>query len=465
MFPDMKAAIYARISDDREGDQLGVGRQLADCRDLAKHRSWTVVDEYVDNDVSAYSRRVRPAYRRMLDDIAAGVIEGVIVYHLDRLHRQPRELEEFFDVCDKAGVSELASVTGDVDLSTNDGRFMARIQGAVARKESDDKSRRISRKALELARDGKVGGGGTRPFGFERDRKTIRSSEAAIVAEAAHRVLASETVRSICFDLNERGVQTVTGREWVPQVLTRMLKSGRISGQREHRGEIVADAEWQGIISKQEGERLRAILSDPSRRKNGHARRYLLAGMLRCGRCGEPLVSRPRDDGRRRYVCGRRPGSDACGKMAVVADELEDLIVETVLYRLEGPDLVRALASQGVDGEDVHQQEVDEAAEQLDELATAYGERRITVSEWMAARAPIEGRLAGAKSALARSSGAGAVVEFIGNTSALRDSWGDLPLARRRAILSTVLDHVTIQPGRRGFNRFDPERVAPVWSV
>ena len=89
---------------------------------------------------------------------------------------------------------------------------MARIKGAVAAKESDDKSRRIKRKALELARDGKVGGGGTRPFGFEADRKTIRASEAAVVIEAAQRVLAGEAVRSICFDLNERGIKTATGR-------------------------------------------------------------------------------------------------------------------------------------------------------------------------------------------------------------------------------------------------------------
>lgn len=464
MFLDMQAAIYARISDDRDGDGLGVGRQLEDCRGLAERKGWSVVEEYIDNDVSAYKRRVRPAYRRLLDDIADGVVEGLVVYHLDRLHRQPRELEEFFEVCDGAGVNGLASVTGDVDLSTDDGRFMARIQGAVARKESDDKSRRIRRKALELARSGKVGGGGTRPYGFESDRMTLRADEAAVIGEAAGRVLAGETVRSVCVDLNARGIQTVTGREWVPQVLTRLLKSARISGQREHHGEIVADAEWSAIIPKQDGARLRAILSDPARRKNGRVRRYLLAGMLRCGRCGEPLVSRPRDDGRRRYVCARRPGSDACGKLAVMAEELEELVVEMVTYRIEGPNLARTIeaARSGVD-EGTHQQEVDEAAGQLEELGAAYGERKITMSEWMAAREPIEVRLSKAKTALARSSGTSAVGEFIGTTD-LRSTWGHLPLSRRRAILGTLIEYVTINPAVRGRNRFDPARVAPVWK-
>ena len=283
--------------------------------------------------------------------------------------------------------------------------------------------------------------------------------------EVAQRVLAGESVRSVCFDLNERGITTSTGKAWAPHVLTRMLKSGRISGQREHRGEIVAEAEWPEIISAEDGNRLRAVLSDPARRKNERARRYLLAGMLRCGRCGEPLTSRPRDDGRRRYVCARRPASDACGKIAVLADDLEQLIVETVLHRLEGPDLARALAAQNGDREDVHQRAVDEANEQLEELARVYGEQRITASEWLAARGPIEERLQAAKAALARSNGTSAVAEFIGHGSALRDSWRGLPLSRQRAILAAVLDDVTINSARRGFNRFDPERVAPKWKV
>ena len=457
--------IYVRISDDREGEAKGVKRQLEDCRELVKRRGWPEAAEYNDNNVSAWKRGVvRPAYQRLLADIADGVIDAVVVYDHDRLYRQPRELEEFVRVCDTAGVTELAAVTGDTDLASGDGLLMARVKGAVGAKESDDKSRRIKRKALELARAGKANGG-TRPFGYEDDRKTIRASEAAVVIEAADRVLAGESVRSICFDLNERGIKATTGRAWSQRVLTRMLKSGRISGQREHQGEIVADAEWPGIISKQEGNRLRAMLSDPARRTNERARRYLLAGMLRCGRCGTPLASRPREDGRRRYVCARRPNSEACGKLAVVADELEELIVETVLQSLEGPELARALAARNGDREDVHQRAVDGANEQLEELARVYGEQRISASEWLAARGPIEERLGKAKAALARSNGTSAVAEFIGHGSALRDSWSGLPLSRRRAILSAVLEDVTVNPGRAGFNRFDPARVDLKWKV
>ena len=97
----IRAGIYARISSDREGDNLAISRQLADCERLAERNGWQVVERYVDSDISAYSGKPRPEYTRMLEEIEAGVVEAVLVYHADRLHRQPRELEEFIDLCQR----------------------------------------------------------------------------------------------------------------------------------------------------------------------------------------------------------------------------------------------------------------------------------------------------------------------------------------------------------------------------
>lgn len=461
-----RPAIYVRISDDREGESKGVNRQLEDCRGLVKAKGWPAAAEYNDNDTSAWKRGVvRKEFRRLLADIETGHVDAVVVYDSDRFYRQPRELEEFFDICQEAGLSQFAQVTGDVDIGSSDGELVLRIKGAVAAKESADKSRRIKRKALELARDGKVSGGGSRAFGFEDDRRTIRPSEAKIIVELKDRALAGESLRSMCFDLNEREIKTTTGGTWVPQVLGRMLKSARISGRREHRGEIVATAEWPPIISASDSDRLRAVLSDPSRRKNHRVRRYLLAGMLLCEHCKQPMISRPRDDGVRRYVCAKRPGYESCGKISILSEPLEELITEMVLLRVEGPALSRALSTKDGDSSDVYQGTIDEANRQLEELARVYADQRISLSEWMAARAPIEERLEQAKSSLARTNGTSTVVEFIGHGTRLRERWDALALSRKRAILSTLLEHITIRPAVRGRNRFDPDRVSPTWRV
>jgi site-specific DNA recombinase len=461
-----EVGIYARISSDRGGDGLGVRRQLADCERLADARGWPVLDRYIDDDVSAYTGRVRPEYRRMLRDLRDGVIEGVVVWHLDRLHRRPKELEEFLELCDAHGVTALASVSGDIDLGTHDGQLMARVLGAFARKESDDKSRRIRRKHEELAQAGKIAGGGTRPYGFEVDRKTVRESEAIVIRECARRVLARESVRSVCRDLNERHVPTSTGKSWTQHVMRRMLMRGRISGQREHRGELVATAEWPGIITPAETAKLRALLSDPARRTNWSARRYLLTRLLRCGLCGASMVARPREGGARGYLCARGPGQSGCGHMYALADSLEAFVVEAVLYRLDSPELAAALRGDPADPDvQVMHAEIDQSQEQLEQLASMYGRREIALQEWSAARAPIEKRLTDARKRLSRLSRTSALEGHVGAGGALWERWGSLNLSRQQAIIAAVLEHVVVNPGRRGYNRFDPSRFTPVWRV
>ena len=90
---------------------MAITPQIEDCRAFAQRRLWRIADVYVD-DVSAYSGRRRPEYERMLGDLGAGRVDGAIVYHLNRLHRRPRELEDFLDACARAGVRDMACVTG-----------------------------------------------------------------------------------------------------------------------------------------------------------------------------------------------------------------------------------------------------------------------------------------------------------------------------------------------------------------
>ena len=121
--------------------------------------------------------------------------------------------------------------------------------------------------------------------------------------------------------------------------------SPRLSGQRAYRGEIVAPGEWEAILTPDETAQLTAVLSDPARTTRRTVRRYLLSGgLLRCSICQAPLVARPRGDGTRRYVCAKGPGLPGCGRIAILAEPIEALIAEAVLYRLDTPELAAALA-------------------------------------------------------------------------------------------------------------------------
>ena len=461
---DVRAGIYARISSDRDGDHLGVTRQIEDCRRFAERCGYVVEDVYVDDDVSAWSGKHRPEFERMVDDLRSRRIGAVLVWHLDRLTRHPRELEAFIDLCDELRVG-LGCVTGEVDLGSHIGRLTARMLGGLARYESDHKSERIRRKHEEIAVNGRVSGGGSRPYGYEADKVTVRAAEASIIREAAKRLLAGEPVRSIARDLNERGVTSASGGAWSPQSLRRMLDSPRISGQRVHHGEIVAKAVWPAIISPKDGAAIRALLANPDRRTNKAARRYLLAGLLVCSHCGERLVARPRDGGKRRYACAKGPGFSGCGKTYVTAEDVERFVTEAVLIRLDSAGLQRTLERQQRKAPDAQRwlSEMEQAQAQLVELATAYGNREFSLDEMRAARKPIEQRLTNARKQLTKVSRSNVIDRYVGNGAGLRADWDSLDLSQQHAIVAAVVDSVVVGPGRRGYNRFDDSRLTPVW--
>lgn len=289
------AAIYARISSDQEGTGAGVARQVEDCRKLAHDLGWPVAEEYIDNDASAYSGRLRPAYARLLDHIAAQAVDGLLIYHPDRLTRRPKDLEHFLEVADRASLTNIRFVQGSMDLGTGDGLLILRIQVATAAYESANKSRRVRRKLDEVAAKGLPHGGSVRPFGYADDRVTVIPSEAKIIRQLAKRFLAGESLRSLATWMNEQNIPSVTGTSWRSTRLKDILCSPRNAGLRVHRGQIIGPAVWKPIISQEVRDRITARFDEIAKSGRRPARRYLLSGMLRCGRCGTPLYSSARE--------------------------------------------------------------------------------------------------------------------------------------------------------------------------
>lgn len=445
---------------------MGVKRQVADCRKLAASLGWTVADEYVDNDVSAFSGKRRPEYERMLADLRDGLRDAVIVYHVDRLTRRPVELEQFVATVDAAGVKHVRFVVGDMDLGTGDGLMVARMLGAIAAHESATKSRRVRRKMEQNAEAGLPHGTWQRPFGYEDDKVTIRESEAVVLREVVDRFLSGESLRSLCAWMDAEGVTTPYGNEWRTTTLRHILRGGRIAGLRDHNGQVVGKAVWPGIITEEQRRRVLAVFEQRKRSGRRAVQSYLLTGLLRCGKCGGKLFSSPRE-GSRRYVCVSGPDHRGCGGIHVTAEPLEALITEAVLFRLDTPQLGKALS--GTKGRDRDTAKVaDDLGAQrkrLDELAAMFGAGEITRREWLAARKPIEAAIESAERRLAHQTGTAQLRGLAGQGAALREQWSGLNLGRQHAIVAAVLDHAVIGPGTPGAQALDPSRVHPVWRL
>jgi DNA invertase Pin-like site-specific DNA recombinase len=463
----VRAAIYVRISSDPSGKGLGVARQEEDCRVLCERLGWDAVLVYCDNDVSAYSGKPRPQWNQLLADITAGLIDAVACWHVDRLTRSPRELEEVIDLHDKRGIL-LATVTGELDLSTPTGRMLARMLGAAARHEAEHKAERQQRAGLQKARAGQPHPAGRRGYGYQADGVTIIGAEAEIVREARTRVLAGESVRSVAGDLDDRAVPTVTGARWSTEALRQILVSGRISGRREYHGEIMTgQPSWSAIITVAESDQLRAHLARRPGTPRGRARSYLFSGIFTCGTCQAGLYGRPHSAGPR-YVCVKEPGKPGCGKVTVMAGHAEQIARDKILTALDSPDFITALITATSTAGDTDtvgiSAQLREIDAQREELAADWATRRITRKEWLAARDSLTAEADRLTARLSRSEHSRALVSFAAMTGTVWERWEQMTGGARRALIKAATAAIPVHPATS--RRWEPNRIgAPVWRA
>jgi site-specific DNA recombinase len=455
---------YARISKDDTLEGRGVGRQSDDIAAVCGRNGWSLLEVLTDNDVSAsrYSRKPRPAYARLLELIASGTVDRAVVYDVDRLLRQPRQLEDLIDLCEQRnGAFQLHNINGQLDLSTGSGRFVARVLVSKAAMESDDMSRRLRRSFDQKAAEGKPHG--ARAFGYEADGMTLIPAEAELIRDAARDVLAGASLTSVARRWNDAAVKPPQrAKVWSPESVKAVLTGRRQAGLRVHRGEVVGPAAWPPVLDRETHDCLVAHLN--RQRRRGPPRRSAFTGLV-TGPNGVPL-SREVVKGRFTYRGHRRPGREA-DQVSIAAEPLERLILEMVFEAMDAGRLSALVSHQRA--RLVASPDLQTIEDDLLALAEDFGEGCITRGEWLAARQPLERRLEAAQATL--DSLPAPTAEL---TTDLRERWHDLDVDRQRGILKVIFNRVVVHPAKQrggpqpmvqGIGRIDVDRVAPDWRV
>ncbi|HEV2248405.1 MAG TPA: recombinase family protein, partial [Terriglobia bacterium] len=385
------AAIYARVSSDRQKEDKTIASQTSSLREYAQANSFTVTEDWIFED-EGYSGATlsRPGLERLRDLVAEGQVQTVLVYGPDRLSRkyayQVLLLEEF----SRQGV-ETVFLLG-VSAQTPEERLLVQFQGMIAEYERAQIAERSRRGKRHRAKAGCVNVLSGAPYGYryvKRNEATdacylVDEAQAAVVREVFEwYTVEGLSMGAIVHRLNERKVPTRFGKSlWERSKVWAMLRnpayvgraaygkteraerkrmtrplrqkggySPRSSANRERPKEQWIGLPVPALVSEEAFARAAEKLSENRRFASRNTKEpTLLQGLLVCGQCGYALYRTSTRTTRRQAKYYRCLGSDGyrhlmdppCQCRPIRVEDLDELVWGQVMDLLEKPELIHA---------------------------------------------------------------------------------------------------------------------------
>ena len=368
------AALYARVSSDRQDVDLSVSAQLRALRDYAEKNNYRVVREYVDE---AESGRVadRPQFRRMLDaaERPDAPFREILVWKFSRFTRKREHAVAFKSMLRRRGV-RVVSITEHADDSPT-GKLMEAIIESVDEFYSENLAQEVTRGMREAASRG-FWVSTFAPFGYKkvpvqdgakkRPKLELDPPADEVVRRMFRMASSGVSLLDIARTLNDEGIATPRGKLWLKTSIHRILSNEVYTGTlvwgrkaRDGAPPVRVEGAFPAIVSKEEFQRVAALLGTKAPTEI-HPRRasspYLLSGLVKCQTCRKALTAHEAKGGKYTYyVCHSllKRGKGTCETPRLNSKRFERLIIEQlrehVLTESNIRDLVR-MVDEEMDG-------------------------------------------------------------------------------------------------------------------
>ena len=368
------AALYARVSSDRQDVDLSVSAQLRALRDYAEKNGYLVAREYIDEAESGRTAD-RPQFQRMLDEATGpnASFREILVWKFSRFTRKREHAVAFKAMLRRRGV-KVTSITEHADNSPT-GKLMEAIIESIDEFYSENLAQEVLRGMRESASRG-FWVAPYAPYGYTRVQvqdgprkrpKLERNPPAdAVVRRIFEMALQGKSCLDIAKSLDSEGVPSPSAGHWLKTTIYRMLTNEAYTGTlvwgtnaKDGAPPVRVDDAFPAIVSKAEFQQVAETLSATAPTKvhpRRSASRYLLSGLVKCEACGKALTGQEAKSGKYSYyVCQSilKRGGGACESPRLSARRFERLIVEQlrehVLTESNIRDLVR-LVDEEMDG-------------------------------------------------------------------------------------------------------------------
>ncbi len=345
------AALYARVSSDRQDVDLSVAAQLRALRDYAEKNGYVVAREYIDE---AESGRIadRPQFRRMLDEAGKpeAPFQEILVWKFSRFTRKREHAVAFKSMLRRRGI-RVVSITEHADDSPT-GKLMEAIIESVDEFYSENLAQEVMRGMREAASRG-FWISSRAPYGYnrvmvqdgakKRPMLEVNEAEATLVRRMFQMADSGNTLLDITKTLNQEGIASPTGKSWRKTTIYKLLTNEVYTGtmvwgtqSKDKAPPVRVEDAFPALVSRPVFNRVVSLLESRAP-IHSHPRRsassYLLSGIVKCRTCGKALSGQESKSGQfAYYVCQplMKQGSGACDAPRLNARKFEGMIVEQI---------------------------------------------------------------------------------------------------------------------------------------
>ena len=362
------AALYARVSSERQDVDLSVAAQLRALRDYAQRNGYLVAREYVDE---AESGRIadRPQFSRMLDEASKpeAPFKEILVWKFSRFTRKREHAVAFKSMLRRRGI-RVVSITEQAD-DTPTGKLLEAIIESVDEFYSENLAQEVVRGMREAATRG-FWMTTYAPYGYKRvyvqdgikkrPKLELNPPADAVVKRVFDMVLQGKSILDVTKTLNAEGIPTTNGKKWLKTTIHTMLDHEAYTGTlvwgakaKDGAPPVRVENAHPAIVSKRDFQQARKLLASRAPKKMNPRRAsspYLLSGLVKCETCGKAMTAAEAKSGRYTYyICHSllKRGKGTCETPRLNAKNFEKLIVneirENVLTESNIRDLVKLL--------------------------------------------------------------------------------------------------------------------------
>ena len=358
------AALYARVSSDRQDVDLSVAAQMRALRDFARKNGYLVAREYIDE---AESGRIadRPEFRKMIDAASQSnaPFREILVWKFSRFTRKREHAVAFKSMLRRKGV-RVVSITEQAD-DTPTGKLLEGIIESVDEFYSENLAQEVTRGMREAASRGFWIASRT-PYGYNRvmvqdgakKRPTLESDPDAsmVIRRIFDMAEAGTGMLKIAQALNDEGIASPAGKLWskngIHFILRNEVYTGALVWGTNGKGKdepVRVEKAFPSIVSKTRFRRVNRLMRSRAP-KVAHPRRvgstYLLSGLVKCKTCNRALSGQDAKSGKfSYYVCQSimKRGKDACETPRINARRFEELVVGKIRSNVLTDSNIRAL--------------------------------------------------------------------------------------------------------------------------